>query len=341
MKTLYVSDLQKSLIISGEAFLIISCEKSEDKNGRSYYRLVLGDKTGKIDAKLWSDALLKTDEKILKSGNVVKVSGKVDEFKGTLQLNLMTLEKVDESKLDDFLESSMFDPDEMVKELDEEIHKIKNTKIKDILLKIVNDQEIRRRLKYWPAASVVHHNFRSGLLQHILEMLTISKSLVRFYPNADFDILTAGIVLHDLGKIYELDGNDLAVPYSKEGMLIGHINLSLQLFEKFGGKNLPKDTYLHIAHLILSHHGTHEFGSPVLPATLEAIMLTYIDDLSAKARTADSVIKRIPINESFSQRVVWLENAKMWKGGNGDETTESDIPQDTEDIEKLTEQLEF
>lgn len=341
MKTLYVENLEKGLIISGEAFLIVSCEKSEDKNGNFYYKIKLGDKTGQVDGKIWSDVVLRINESAIKSGNIVSIGAKVEEFKGTLQLNIQNVEKVEQDKLDDFLESSKFDPQEMFDEVMGYVEDIKNKEIKAIIVKIFEDKEIKRRFMYWPGASVVHHNFRSGLLQHVLEMLTISRSMVRFYPEADFDLLTTGIVLHDIGKIYELDANDLAVPYSKEGLLLGHINMSLRLFEDFGGRELPENTYLHIAHLILSHHGTYEYGSPVLPATVEAIMLTYIDDLSAKARTADSVRSHIPDKESFSQRVIWLENAKIWKGATPNFSTDLDIPESNADLEDVTEQLEF
>lgn len=341
MKSIYITDLQKGLLINGETFLIISCDKAEDKYGKSYYKVTIGDKTGRVEGKLWSDALIKTDEKILKSGNIVKIDAKVEEYRGMFQMNILSMEKVDQDKLDDFLESSIFDANEMFAEVNEAIGAVKNVEIKKILTKILTDEDIKKRFMYWPAASVVHHNFRSGLLQHVVEMLNIGNSLKRFYPEADFDLLTAGILLHDIGKVYELDGNDLAVPYSKQGLLIGHINISLRIFEDFGGRELPEDIYLHIAHLILSHHGTYEFGSPVLPSSVEAIMLTYIDDLSAKSRTADSARQRIPENESFSPRIMWLENAKIWKGVPPNLPTELDIPENVSDISDIAEQLEF
>ena len=339
MKTLYIKDLEKGLIIDGEVFLILSCEKCEDKNGKSYYKISLGDKTGKLDGKVWSDSLAKIDEKILKAGNLLKISGKVDEYKGVFQVNILSAERIQEDKLEDFLESSSFDAEEMFSEILTEIENLNDSKLKALLNKIFSDAEVKRKFMYWPAATAVHHNFRSGLLQHVLEMLTISKSLVRFYPDINYDILTAGILLHDIGKIYELDRSDLAVPYTKEGTLMGHINISLRIFESFGGKDLDENTYLHIAHLILSHHGSYAFGSPVLPSTVEAIILTYIDNLSAKARTADSVRSRIPEGEEFSQRIIWLDNSKIWKGGNSQLSV--DIHEETTDIKDIPEQLEF
>lgn len=342
MKTIYVNSLEKNQIIRNETFLIVSSEKSDDKHGRAYFKLTLGDKTGKVDGKIWSDNLINIDEKILKNGNLIQVSAKVDEYKGQFQLNIMSASKVDDSQIEDFVESSIFKTEDMVAELESFIGKIENKEISAIINKILSDKEIKRRFIYWPAATVVHHNFRSGLLQHVIEMLNISESMRRFYPEADFDVLIAGIILHDIGKIYELDGNDLSVPYTKKGILFGHINMSLQLFEDFGGRELQEDTYLHIAHLILSHHGTYEFGSPVLPSTVEAVMLTYIDDLSAKPRTADSIRKRIGGDEEFSQRVMWLENAKIWRATkNGSEKAGLDIPENVSDVSDIAEQLEL
>lgn len=341
MKSLYVEDLEKGLLVSKESFLVILSDKAEDKNGNTYYKLTLGDKTGQIEGKVWSEVASKTDEKIIKPGNIIAISAKVEEFKGLLQLNIQSLEAIDETKLDDFLETSKFDADEMFSEVMQTIEEINDKDIKEILKKIFSDKEIKRRYIYWPAASVVHHNFRSGLLQHIVEMLTIAKGLTKFYPDADYDILNAGIILHDIGKIYELDAADLSCPYSKEGLLLGHISMSLRLFEDFGGRTLPEDKYLHIAHLILSHHGTLEYGSPVVPATVEAIMLTYIDDLSAKSRTADTVKNRIPEKENFSQRIMWLENAKIWKGTTPNFSQGLDVPESQASEEEINEQLEF
>ncbi len=345
MKTLYIKDLQKNQVISNEVFLIFECTKSEDKNGKPYCSLIIGDKTGKIPAKIWGDKLVSIDPKLLKGEILVSISGKVEEFKGNLQMNIYDMTAVDETKLDDYLQSSEFDPDEMMDNLLTTINEIKTESIKEILKKIITDEEINKRLKYWPAAASVHHDFRSGLLQHISEMIEIAKSMKKFYPRVNYDILTAGIVLHDIGKLYELDGGKISVTYSKEGMLVGHIVKGVLLFESFGGKELPEDIYLHIVHLILSHHGTREYGSPVVPSTVEAIMLTYIDNLSAKSRTAMKARENIIEGDDFGGYNNFLEGAKLWRGGDlvssdeedsqkTDDSNNPDIPED--DLSQLT-----
>jgi 3'-5' exoribonuclease len=319
MKTLYVKDLEPKQLFENETFAIFEVTKAEDKNGKPYYTIILGDKTGRVQAKIWHDSIDDVDTKALKEGKVIGVSGKVDEYRGVPQVIISHAKGVDETSLDDFLESSMFPAEKMYEELQDIVDSFTSSSLKAVLNSIINDKEIKQRLLYWPAANTVHHEFRSGLLQHILEMHTISEGLERFYPDVDFNILKAGIVLHDLGKIYELDGKNIAVPYTKEGQLHGHIYMGARLFEKFAGDKLDEDVKHHIVHLILSHHGSYEFGSPVLPSTPEAILLTYIDNVSAKARTADSAIKSMGENEEFSRRNLWLSNTKIWNRKHSDD----------------------
>lgn len=315
MKTIYVTDLQKNMIIANETFVICSVEKAEDKNGKAYYKLTLGDKTGKISSKIWSDKLAQVESGALKEGNVVQISAKVEEYRGSFQLNVMSLNSVDEGALDEFLESSEYNPDEMFDELLKEVESISHKGLREVLNTILADAEISRRFKYWPAAATVHHDFRSGLLQHVLEMLTFSKGIVRFYPDINYDILKAGIIMHDMGKIYELDATGVSTSYTKIGTLVGHIVIGTQIFTQYAKGNLPEDVYIHVIHLILSHHGSFEFGCPVLPSTVEATVLTYLDNLSAKARTAAKARKNITEGQSFSSNNNWLGGARIWKGG--------------------------
>ncbi|MEP7104060.1 MAG: HD domain-containing protein [Candidatus Dojkabacteria bacterium] len=316
MKSLFVKDLQKNLLIDNESFIINAVETAEDKNGKLYANITIGDKTGKISGKIWSDKLPMIDKRTLKPGALVSISGKIDEFKGTLQVNIYDVVQVDETKMDDFLESSLYDADEMYKEIITYAESIERKDLKAIILKILKDKDIERRFKYWPAAEIVHHAFRSGLLQHVLEMLNIMDSMKRFYPDVDYDILKAGIILHDIGKIDEFNFSGVNTEYSKLGTLVGHIVRGSQIFTEFGGDKLEENVYLHVMHLILSHHGILEYGSPVVPATVEGLMLTNIDNLSAKSRTADTARASIKGDQEFTNRIFWLENAKIWKGSN-------------------------
>jgi 3'-5' exoribonuclease len=311
MKTIYIKDLEKNQIITGETFAIYEVAKLEDKNGNPYSNLIIGDKTGRLEAKIWSDTLRGLGKDLIKSGNLISISGKVDEYRGKVQLTIMSADRVDETELDDFMERSMFDSNEMMKTLESEINLVNDPAIKKVLLNILNDKEVRRMFMYWPAAKSIHHDFRSGLLQHVLEMLEISKSLRKFYPELDYDVLIAGIILHDIGKVKELTGG-LGTNYTKMGSLLGHIYIGTEIFDELGGKTLPENTALHIKHLILSHHGEIQFGSPVVPATPEAVALTYIDKLSSKTRTAVKAVNELGEEEEFSKYNPWLENARFW-----------------------------
>lgn len=319
MKTIYVKDITKNMIINDEPFAIIEVSEGLDKNGSKYYNILFGDKTGKIQGKLWSQQFDSANPKHLKPETIVSVSAKVDEFRGNLQLNILSLSPVDETSLEQYIQSSEYDPDEMLKTLFDEIKMIKNKQIKELLVNILSDTEISRKFKYWPAGNSVHHDFRSGLLQHVLEMLDITKGLKSFYPNLNYDVLTAGIILHDIGKIEELSGG-LSSNYTVKGNLIGHIVIGVEIFNKYS-QNLDPDTKNHIEHLILSHHGKLEYGSPVLPATPEAIALHYIDNLSSKLRSSFKAIYEIGGEEVLGKPTYFLEGARFWKhhNNNGDD----------------------
>jgi len=338
MKELFIKDLQKNLIITGEIFVICDVEILDDKYGKQYANLTLGDKTGKIAAKMWSDKLDATDRRILKAGNLINVSGKIDEFKASLQVNISYVEKVESEDMSDYLLSSLYDANEMYNEVIGYAEKIERKDLKKVILKILKDKDIEQKFKYWPAAETVHHAFRSGLIQHVLEMLSIMDSMKRFYPTADFDILTAGIILHDIGKTDELMFSGITTDYTKLGQLVGHIVRGSQIFTEFGGKELDEDVYLHVMHLILSHHGKQEYGSPIVPATLEGLILTNIDNLSAKARTADAATATISDDQDFTGRNFFLEGAKIWKGTNGKKesakTSEDDLTDSTSSLEE-------
>ncbi len=315
MKTLYVKDLKKGDVFNGETFVIIESTRLLDKNEKPYYNLVLGDKSGKVSAKIWNDLLIKIDSKILKPEKILAFEGRVDEYKGVIQLVISNIEQVDESELDDFIEKSEYDPEELLKELRNYVNSIQNDSLKKVVSNILQDEELLRKYKYWPAGNTIHHGFRSGLLQHVLEMLTILESMRKFYPNLNYDVMIAGIILHDMGKIEELSGG-LSSNYTKKGGLLGHITIGVELLNKYGKDLLDEDTYLHVAHIILSHHGQLQFGSPVVPSTPEAVAVSYIDGLSSKTRAALKIVSELGEEEEFSRPMFFMENARFWKNHN-------------------------
>lgn len=314
MKSIYVKDISKRMTIENEVFLVASKEIAKDKNGRDYMKITLSDKTGRIDGKIWSDSLANVNTKQIVVGNLISITAKVDEYKGIAQLNILDAREIDETVLDEFIESSIYDADEMYQELLQNIEGISHSKLKEILKRLFTDEQVERKFKYWPAARSIHHEFRSGMLQHVLEMLEIAKSMKRFYPNMNYDVLIAGVLLHDIGKIEELGAGLNTTDYTKIGSLYGHITIGAMLFEKFA-TDLDEDTKMHVTHLILSHHGQLEFGAPVLPATMEAICLHYIDNLSSKAKAAESALKTKNTDTGFTDFNRWLGGVMLWDGG--------------------------
>lgn len=315
MKILYVKDIVPGgPIITQETFAINEIRSAQDKNGRTYYDLVLADKTGRINAKIWPDSFDNVDKNALKAGKVVVVDAKIDQYKGVAQLSLLSLNAVDEAKLDEYMQSSEFPVDEMWAELQAVIASVQDQNIKQLLTNITSDPQVAEKLKYWPAAVTVHHDFRSGLLQHILEMLAAAEGLQKFYHTANFDIVKAGIILHDIGKVEELDASGPATVYSKRGSLIGHMVLGLEIIKRHLPEAFPENIFTHIEHIVLSHHGMYEYGSPVLPATVEALLVHNIDNVSADARKAAQALGNETLdNNGMSGYNKWM-STRFWNG---------------------------
>ena len=291
MKTLYVKDLSSGMTLTQEGFAIKSLEVSQTKDNKPYYSLFLIDKTGEVKGKIWSESLKKIDRKLLKIGTIILIDALVEDYRGTLQLNIFNAQRVDETALSDYMEASDFKIDDMWDDLNKYISNIENKEIKNFLNSLFSDKEIVRKYKSYPAAEFVHHTFQGGLLEHVVEMLDCAQPLRKYYPEADFDLITAGIILHDIGKINELEPAGVAVQRTTEGYLIGHLINSFEvLTEK--GKELSPRILMNLKHIVLSHHGYLEFGSPKIPATIEANIVTYLDQMSSKTRIFQKIIRR-------------------------------------------------
>lgn len=337
MKSIYIKDLSNSLIINKEPFAIGEVVKAEDKFGKPYLKLVLVDRTGRIEAKIWNDKLVRINPKICEAGCIVSITGKVEEYRGKFQINILEMDECTDLNIDDFIETSDFDSEEMFKDLMHYIDGITHSGLKNVILEMFKDENFVNNYKTRPAAKSVHHDFRSGLIQHVLEMLDIAHSMKRFYPMVNMDILTAGIVLHDIGKFEEMEINGLITEYSKKGMLVGHISLGAMRFSQYALGKISEDLYYHVLHMILSHHGELQYGSPVVPATVEAVMLSYIDRLSDKARCAVKAVREIGEEKEFGSYNIFMENARFWKGGNYDDEIDLQVVDSDNTQEKVTE----
>ena len=312
MKSHYVSDLQDGQSVTT---LFLVCEKgirTSLRSGKSWLELALRDRTGSIPAKMWDnfEAIAKTFE----CDDVVMIRGRVKLYNGQKE---MTLEQIVPSfeqdyELSDFLAHTRFDVEKLFAELRSAIAAVKNPWIKRLLEDVVNNPVIAPKMKRAPAAMTMHHAYIGGLLEHVVSLIGLGRGVTAQYPELDADLLLAGIVLHDIGKIDELSyarGTD----YTTQGRLLGHIAIgALMVREKIRAiPDFPAPLAVLIEHLILSHHGTYEFGSPSLPQTREAVALNFLDDMDSKMAAMRATLERTSGSGEWTDRNPALRRALL------------------------------
>jgi 3'-5' exoribonuclease len=295
-----------------ELFLLIkSSTKGTASNGKPFLTLILQDQSGEIEAKLW-DAN-EEDEKIYASQNIVKIMGDVQNYRGKSQLKIRQIRKASPSdgvKLDDFLETAPLDKEEMTGKLTQYIFEMRNPNIQRITRHLLKKHQ-KAFLEY-PAATKNHHEFVSGLAYHVVSMLDLAKAISSLYPSLDKDLLYAGVILHDMGKVLELSG-PISTVYTLEGNLLGHISIMINEIGKAAEElNISGEEVLILQHLVLSHHGKAEWGSPKPPLIKEAEILHYIDNLDAKMNMLDRALERVKPGE-FTERIFALDNRSFYK----------------------------
>jgi 3'-5' exoribonuclease len=297
MKSPYAGELVPNQTIT-TSFLVHVKEIRQKKGGEFYLSLLLGDRTGDVDAKMWDNVNDVLD--VFERDDFVKVKGLVQIFHNRPQLTIHKLRRMEESEVDfaDYFPASKRDPEEMWRELQGIVAEIGNPHLKALLNAMFADEDIAQRYRRAPAAKQIHHAFLGGLLEHVLSVCAMAKPAAAHYANIDRDLLLTGVLLHDIGKIYELS-YERGFSYSSEGQLIGHIAIaSRMLHEKLRGlPGFPPKLRAMVEHLILSHHGQLEFGSPKLPSFPEALLLHYLDDLDSKMECMRALIEKDPYVE--------------------------------------------
>jgi 3'-5' exoribonuclease len=264
-------------------FVLSSLQVRDKKQGGQYLALTLSDKTGSFEGRMWDDvgeALASCSE-----GCYVKVQGDVSKYQGKFQITLKKLRLAADSEIDpkDFQASTKFDVEEMWVELRGYVAAFKNQDLQRLVFAFLDDDQIGPAFRAAPAAKRLHHAWLGGLLEHVLTLVRVCLGAVPFYPEVDPDLLVTGAILHDIGKVRELEWKS-SFSYSLEGQMIGHISIAQgMLREKVQAlAPFPEKLRVLVEHMILSHHGKYEFGSPKLPMTPEAILLSALDDLEAK-----------------------------------------------------------
>ena len=255
--------------------------------GDLYIAMFLCDRSGQLNGRMWqaSEAIYSA----LPKPGFVQIQGRSELYQNNLQIVVNSINVIDKSKIkiEDFLARTDKDVEKLFEEIKEILNRIQNNNIKILLREFLSDEGLMKKFKDAPAAMKLHHSYIGGLIEHTHTMLKVADSILPLYPQVQADLVRAGIFLHDIGKTEELE-YDMVFSYTDSGQLIGHIAQGLLILKQKAdnlvakGKAIDKTILDAIGHIILSHHGQYEFGSPKLPATAEAYMVNYIDDMDAK-----------------------------------------------------------
>lgn len=307
MKDFFIADaarFENQTVTSFFSLASLSVRERKGSGGGQYLALILADKTGQMEARMWeefADALTSCAE-----GCFVKVQGQVAKYQGKFQITLTRMRSACEPEVDptDFVPSTRYDVGEMEAELRGYVDGLRNVWLRELVFSFLDDPQIGPAFLRAPAAKRLHHAWLGGLLEHVLFLVRICRATAPFYPEVDADLLVAGAILHDIGKVRELAWNG-TFQYTLEGQLVGHISIAQRLLSErililnadararaaqlgTTPEFFPEPLRLLLEHMLLAHHGKLEFGSPKLPMTPEALLLSTLDDLEAKFQTMRS-----------------------------------------------------
>ncbi|MDV3426522.1 MAG: HD domain-containing protein, partial [Bacillota bacterium] len=276
-----IGNFREGFTIQGY-YIIKEVELKKSKNNSKYLDLILADKTGEVNSKIWD---YKLEESEFSKNALVKVRGEVINYSNNLQLNISkmrTANEEDNVKIEDFVPAAPIPAEDMLNTIESYISRIENKDIKNIVSYIID--EYRDKLMFYPAAMKNHHSIKGGLLYHVSTMLVLGEKISQVYPFLNTDLLYAGIILHDISKIDEMDSSDLGIveDYTVEGKMLGHIIQGIKKLEMVGEKlKADKEIVLLLQHMVLTHHYEPEYGSPKKPMLKEAEILHYIDKIDA------------------------------------------------------------
>lgn len=304
-----------------EVYLVTEKQLRANRNGNLFLQMELRDHTGSIGARLWN-----AGEHLFRSfdeGDFLLVKAKVQLFQGALQMIVSHLERAETEKLDlsDFLPHTEHDVSKLLERMRGILRKLTNPHLRALVECFFMDEELMRGFCKAPAGIRNHHAYVGGLLEHVVTLLDAAERLLPLYPDVDRDVLLMGVFLHDIGKVRELS-YERTFAYTDEGQLIGHLVIGVEMLNEkvasaseLTGEPFPRELLLRLKHLILSHHGSYEYGSPKLPMTPEAIALVHLDNLDAKVHTFTRDIREdknstsawTPFNQNLQRR--------LYKGG--------------------------
>jgi len=278
-----------------DLFLIKSVRLAETRAGKPYLLLTLADRSGEISGPAWDNA--EALEPICAPGAVVRVRGQLQTYNNKLQVQIKDVEAVDDTtwQPEAFVAASTRSQDDMRTELDRLISSVRTPYLRALLKHIFDGAAIGALFQTAPAAKGIHHAYLGGLLEHSLSMARVAALLADHYRVVDRDLLVTGALLHDIGKTEELLNTTGVIEYTDVGRLKGHLVIGCEMIGRAarGIDGFPDDVLMHLQHLVLSHHGRLEFGSPVVPMTAEALLLSFIDDLDAKMNLVEQLSRKV------------------------------------------------
>jgi 3'-5' exoribonuclease len=306
-----IKDLKDGANASG-VYLIKNCVRgvSSSSSANAYLNIVLQDKSGTIDAKKW-DASQEDFEKFV-PGTVLRIDGNAYLYRDKLQVKVRDAFSVDPNEIDvsTLIIDSPIPLEDLLKQFTFYKDSVKNEDCKKIL-----DAVFKKYYKPfidYPAAVTCHHDFYHGLIYHTVSMCNLAAAVYKNYPDVDYDILISGCLLHDIGKVVEFTG-PIATKYTLEGNLLGHISIGMSIVKEIADENkIDSEVPLLLEHMILSHHGKQEFGSPVLPETREALLLSMIDEMDSKMMVLDKAYKDVAEGET-TDRIFALDGRTFYK----------------------------
>lgn len=295
----YINTLKEGDTIT-EKYLCKFKQELKNRNGKSYYALKLQDKTGMIDAKVWDINDHIGDFEVF---DYIQIEGSVIVYQEEYQLNVRKISKSDPDELDpsDYIPATPHDIEGLLEDLAQLVSSVKNVYIRALLDSFFSKEEFLNDFKYHSAAKSVHHAYLGGLLEHTVTVAKIGESLCEHYPIANKELVIAGCLLHDIGKLYELSGfpeND----YTDIGNMMGHIPIGTEMIHDQIQKidHFPKELAMLLKHIMLSHHGEYEYGSPKRPKTIEAMIVHSADNVDSRIKMVEEVLLADSSNDTYA-----------------------------------------
>ncbi|MCB6992731.1 HD domain-containing protein [bacterium 210820-DFI.6.37] len=324
MKDIYIAEIRTAQEVT-DFFMVKSIAVKIGANKKQYLDLMLGDKTGEISGKKWdvSDEELPSLAQI-KAGDIIKIRAQVTEWNGLKQFRVMRIRRKAENdpvEISDFIKAAPEKPEAMYQYILEKAQNFQDEDLKKLCVKVLTEN--KEKLMYYPAAQKNHHAELAGLLYHVKRMLMNGERMCQVYTNLNEDLVMAGVILHDIEKLNEIESNELGISsgYSFEGQLLGHLIQGVKLLDRLTEElNFPREKAIMLEHMILSHHYEPEFGSPKKPLFPEAEILHYLDIIDARMFDMQDALDKTRPGE-FSERVWTLDNRRLYKPQNNGENT--------------------